>query len=85
MPDDLRPFCVGLCFGLFYNWLDAGFMFSGMAALATYAVSGKEKGACLNSLYAWLAMGVVLGPFIAAYGKFLIYGGLCLPATELSF
>lgn len=92
----IAPYVWVFAFGFFLAGLSAGFMFSGMAALATCAVPDEEKGACLNSLYAWLAMGVVFGPIYsslwqgfglwrpvpASYGIVFLIAALFFPNQE---
>lgn len=95
----LMSFALSVWFfalGFFTAGLAAGFMFSGMTVLATCAIPEEEKGACLNSLYAWLAMGVVLGPIYsslwqgfelwrpvpASYGIVFLIAALLYPTQE---
>ena len=52
--------------GLFFAGMAAGYLFTGMAALSTSFLPQEHKAATLSRLYAWLGIGVVLGPLYSS-------------------
>ncbi len=92
----VAPGSLVFALGFFTAGLAAGFLFSGTAAMAACAVSEQQRGVCLNKLYGWLAMGVVLGPVYsslwqgfglwrpvpASYGLFFFLAALFFPKGE---